>query len=36
MVPHRRRVYPLGDDNHKIPEPVLVTIDIARLDFGLA
>jgi hypothetical protein len=33
MVPHRRRVYPLGADNHKIPEPVLIAIDIARLDF---
>lgn len=36
MVPHRRRVYPLGAGNHKIPEPVLITIDIARLDFGPA
>jgi hypothetical protein len=33
MVPHRRRVYPLGDDNHAVTEPVLVTIDIARLNF---
>jgi hypothetical protein len=33
MVPHRRRVYPLGTDNHKILEPVLITIDIARVDF---
>jgi hypothetical protein len=33
MVPHRRRVYPLGADNHKILEPVLITIDIACLDF---
>lgn len=33
MVPHRRRIYPLGADNRRIPEPVLVTIDIARLEF---
>jgi len=33
MVPHRRRVYLLGTDNHKILEPVLITIDIARVDF---
>jgi hypothetical protein len=36
----RRQVYPLGTDNHKIshkiPEPVLIAIDIARLDFGPA
>jgi hypothetical protein len=36
MVPHRRRVYPLGADNHRTPQPVLITIDIARLDFGPA
>jgi hypothetical protein len=33
MVPHRQRVYALGADNHKVPEPVLITIDIARVDF---
>jgi hypothetical protein len=33
-APHRRRVYPLGADNRKVPEPVLVTIDIVRLGFG--
>jgi hypothetical protein len=33
MVPLRRRVYPLGADNHKIPQPVLIAIDIAGLDF---
>jgi hypothetical protein len=36
MVPRRRRVYPLGADDHRIPQPVLITIDIARLDFGPA
>jgi hypothetical protein len=35
-VPHRRRVYPLGPDNHKVPEPILVTIDIDRLQFDPA
>ena len=33
MVPYRRRVYPLGADNLNIPEHVLITIDIARVDF---
>ena len=32
-VPHRRPVYPLGADNRKVSEPVLVTIDIVRLGF---
>jgi hypothetical protein len=36
MVPHRRRVYPLGADNRKVSEPVMVAIDIASLDFGPA
>jgi hypothetical protein len=36
LMPHRRRVYPLGADNRKIPEPVLVAIDIVRLSFGSA
>jgi hypothetical protein len=36
MVPHRRRVYPLGADNYKLPEPVLIAVDIARLDFAPA
>ncbi|RFB75710.1 hypothetical protein [Methylovirgula sp. 4M-Z18] len=31
LVPHRRRVYPLGPDNNKIAEPILVSIDIKRL-----
>ena len=34
LVPHRRRVYPLGADNRKIPDPVLIAIDIGRLSFG--
>jgi hypothetical protein len=36
MVPHRRQVYSRGADNHKIPEPVLIAIAIARLDFAPA
>jgi hypothetical protein len=36
LVPHRRRVYPLGADNRKISEPVLIAIDIVRLGFGSA
>jgi hypothetical protein len=28
-MPHRRRVYPLGVDNRKVPEPLLIEIDIA-------
>jgi hypothetical protein len=33
MAPHRRRIYPRGSDNQRIPEPVLVSIDIARIGF---
>jgi hypothetical protein len=33
MVPHRRRVYPRGGDNQRVPEPVLVSIDIAHIGF---
>ena len=36
MVPHRRRVYPLGPDNRKVPEPVLVSIDIGQITFSSA
>jgi len=36
LMPHRRRVYPLGAENRKIPESVLVAIDIVRLGFGSA
>ena len=34
MAPHRRRVHPRGPDNRKVDEPVLVSIDIARLSFA--
>lgn len=33
MVPHRRRVYPRGIDNQQLPKPLLVSIDIAHVDF---
>jgi hypothetical protein len=33
LTPHRRRIYPLGADNRKIPEPLVIKIDIARLGF---
>jgi hypothetical protein len=33
-VPHRRRVYPLGPDNNRIAEPVLVSIDIKQVRFA--
>jgi hypothetical protein len=33
-MPHRRRVYPLGVDNRKVPEPLLIEIDIASFAFG--
>ena len=33
LMPHRRRVYPLGADNRKVPEPLLIKIDIGRLGF---
>jgi hypothetical protein len=33
MVPHRRRVYPRAADNHRVPGPLLVSIDIAHIDF---
>ena len=36
LMPHRRRVYPIGADNRKIPEPVLIAIDIVSLGFGSA
>jgi hypothetical protein len=34
MVPTRRRVFPLGHDNKKLPEPVLITIDITDVRFA--
>jgi hypothetical protein len=33
MVPRRRRVYPRGLDNQRVPEPMLVSIDIAHISF---
>jgi hypothetical protein len=36
MVPHRRRVYPLGPNSQKAPEPLLVSIDIGRVRFESA
>ncbi len=33
LVPHRRRVYPLGADNVRVPEPILVAIDISAASF---
>jgi len=34
VVPHRRTVYPLDPNNHKLAEPVLVTIEIGKVEFG--
>ncbi|MDB5576577.1 MAG: hypothetical protein JWR80_1753 [Bradyrhizobium sp.] len=34
MVPHRRLIYPIGPENQKIPEPVLVSIDTSQLRFA--
>jgi hypothetical protein len=33
-MPRRRHVYPLGVDNRKVPEPLLIEIDIASFAFG--
>lgn len=33
VVPHRRTIYPLGPDNHKLAELVLVAIEISKVDF---
>jgi hypothetical protein len=33
LVPHRRRIYPKGAENQKIDAPILVSIDITRLDY---
>ena len=33
MVPCRRRVYPRDLDNQRVPDPVLVSIDIAHIGF---
>ena len=34
ILTHRRLVYPLGADNRKVPEPLLIEIDIASFAFG--
>ena len=34
MMPHHRRVYSLGSDNRRIPEPLLVDIRISSLRFA--
>lgn len=36
MVPHRRRVYPVGADNRAAPEPLLVSIDVRQARFDPA
>jgi hypothetical protein len=36
MVPHRRRVYPRAANNERVPEPVLVSIDIVHANFHAA
>jgi len=36
LMPHRRRVYSLAADNRKIPEPVLIAIDIGSPGSGPA
>jgi hypothetical protein len=33
MVAHRRRVYPRGADNQRVPQPALVSIDISHIGF---
>jgi hypothetical protein len=35
-VPHRRRVYPLGEANLPEPEPLLVSIDVRQARFDPA
>ncbi len=35
-APFRRRVFPLGADNQRVPEPVLISIDISVLRFAPA
>ncbi|RDS80952.1 hypothetical protein [Dyella psychrodurans] len=32
LIPHRRLIFPRGADNHKVSEPLLVSIDIDQLD----
>jgi hypothetical protein len=33
MVPRQRLVYPLGTDNRRVSDPILVSMDIGRLKF---
>jgi hypothetical protein len=33
QMPRRRLVYPLGSDNRRVPEPILVSIDIGNVKF---
>lgn len=33
-IPTRRRIFPLGDANQAVPEPLLVSIDIEAVQFG--
>jgi hypothetical protein len=35
MVPHLQRVYLRGIDNGLVPEPVLLSIDIAHIRFPI-
>lgn len=34
LLPHRRRVYPRGADNQRVPEPVLVSIDVVHANYA--
>ncbi len=34
VVPVRRRVFGFDDEKNKIPDPVLVAIDIQKIAFG--
>jgi hypothetical protein len=34
QVPFWRRIYPLGPDNQRVPEPILISIDIERLKYA--
>jgi hypothetical protein len=32
-VPYRRRVYPRGANNERVPEPVLISTDVIHISF---
>jgi hypothetical protein len=34
QVPFRRRIYPLGNDNQRIADPILISIDIKALRYA--